>query len=103
VKVVWTASAVGHLAAIHEYISQTSPFYADRMVQRILDRAPQLRAFPESGQQVPELRRPDIRQVIEGPFRVIYQVTTDQVSILAIVHGRRGSLGIDPAGPEQLG
>jgi plasmid stabilization system protein ParE len=103
VKVLWSASAVGHLAAIREYISQTSPFYAERMIQRILDRAPQLIAFPESGKRVREVDRPDIREVLEGPFRVIYQVSPDHVSILAVVHGRRGSLGIDPAAPPQPG
>jgi toxin ParE1/3/4 len=99
-KVAWTATAVGHLAAIREYISQTSPFYAERMVQRILDRGPQLAAFPESGRMVPEVGRPEIREVLEGPFRVIYLLAPDHLDVLAVVHGRRGILSLDPSQAE---
>ena len=95
-SILWTATAVGHLAAIHEYISQTSPFYADRMVQRILARGPQLVTFPDSGRLVPEVGRPEIREVIEGPYRVIYRVTGTQVAVLAVIHGRQGSIGPIP-------
>jgi toxin ParE1/3/4 len=97
VKVVWTATAIGQLAAIREYISQTSAFYAERMIQRILDRAPQLASFPSSGRTVPEVGRPDIREVIEGPYRVIYQRTAEGLEVLAVVHGRRGHLGVEPS------
>jgi plasmid stabilization system protein ParE len=96
VTILWTATAVGHLAAIREYISQTSPFYADRMVERILARGPQLVTFPDSGRQVPEVGRPEIREVIEGPYRVIYRVTGSQIAVLAVVHGRRASIGLLP-------
>ena len=92
-SILWTATAVGHLAAIHEYISQTSPFYADRMVQRIFARGPQLVTFPDSGRQVPEVGRPEIREVIEGPYRVIYRVSGPQVAVLAVVHGGQRSIG----------
>lgn len=43
----WTERAVAHLTAIHTYIAQSSPFYARRMVDRILERGAQLGAFPE--------------------------------------------------------
>lgn len=92
--VVWTATALGQLGALRQYISQTSPVYAERMVQRILARAPQLAAFPDSGRMVPEVGRPEIREVIEGPYRVIYRLRADRVDVLAVVHGRQGSLGV---------
>lgn len=92
--VVWTATALGHLGALRQYISQDSPFYAERMMQRILARAPQLAAFPESGRMVPEVGRPEIREVIEGPYRVIYRLLSDRIEVLAVVHGRQGSLGL---------
>lgn len=91
--VLWTETALGHLAAIQQYISQTSPFYAERMVQRILDRGPQLAAFPESGRVVPEAARPEVREVFEGPYRVIYRIAAARVEVLAVVHGRRAGPG----------
>lgn len=92
--VVWTSTALGHLGALRQYISQTSPFYAERMVQRILARAPQLAAFPDSGRLVPEVSRPDIREVVEGPYRVIYRRAADRVEILAVIHSRQGELSL---------
>jgi plasmid stabilization system protein ParE len=97
VTVVWSATALGHLEAIREYISQTSPFYAERMVQRILDRAPQLAAFPDSGRVVSEVGRSDIREVIEGPYRVIYRRTAERLEVLAVVHGRQNRIELGPS------
>jgi len=28
-----------------------------------------------------------IREVIEGPYRIIYYIKTDQIDILAVIHG----------------
>ena len=92
-KVVWTETALAHLAAIRRYIAQNSELYAERTVQRVLNRAPQLVAHPDSGRMVPEVGRPEIREVLEGPYRVIYRRTRDWVEVLAVVHGRRAGLG----------
>lgn len=53
-NVLWTEAAPGHAAAIRDYISQTSPFYAERMMLRLLSRTEQLESFPESGPRAPE-------------------------------------------------
>ena len=92
-NVVWTVTALGHLGAIRQYISQTSPFYAERMVQRILARAPQLAVFPDSGRMVPEVGQPSIREVLEGPYRVIYQLSAERLEVLAVVHARQSTVG----------
>jgi len=36
---------------------------------------------------VPEYEAPDIREVIERPYRTIYRIKADQIDILAVVHG----------------
>ena len=94
--VVWTETAVEHLAGIRQYISQTSPIYAEQVVGRILDRGKQLEAFPESGRMVPEVGRPEIREVIEAPYRVIYRVTPLRVEVVFVVHARRAGIGLMP-------
>lgn len=38
---------------------------------------------------VPEYERKDIREVIEGRYRIIYLVETSQVQVLTVVHGAR--------------
>jgi len=85
----WTNAAVAHLVAIHEHIALDSPRYASRMVDRITARTRQIGTFPLSGHSVPEYRSPTIREVIEGPYRVIYEVSEEGVQVLAVIHGAR--------------
>ena len=94
--VVWTETAIEHLAGIKQYISQTSPIYAEQLVRRVLDQGKQLEAFPESGRMVPEVGRKGIREVIEAPYRVICRVTTQHVEVVFVVHARRAGIGPMP-------
>jgi addiction module RelE/StbE family toxin len=89
VKVLWTENALKHLLDIYEYISQNSPTYATRMVDRLTRRSEQIANFPMSGREVPEYEAKDIREVIEKPYRIIYRVNPDQIDILAVVHAAR--------------
>ena len=86
-KVRWTHTAIGHLASIYEYIARDSSRYALRMVDRITSRSRQIARFPRFGQMVPEYQDPDIREVMEGPYRVIYEVTAREIHVLAVIHG----------------
>ena len=95
-RVHWTNNALKHLLDIYEYISQNSPFYAERMVDRLTKRSEQIASFPMSGRNVPEYSAEDIRELIEKPYRIIYQIKPDQIDVLAVVHGARLlSLGIE--------
>jgi toxin ParE1/3/4 len=53
-RVHWTNTAEGHLDAIYDYISQDSPEYARRVVDRLIRRSEQISQFPSSGRRVPE-------------------------------------------------
>ena len=86
-RVHWTNTAIGHLLAIYEHIAQDAPLYAQRMIDRLTKRSEQIAAFPQSGRMVPEYQAPDIREVIERPYRIIYRIKPEQVDILAVVHG----------------
>ncbi|HSB79117.1 MAG TPA: type II toxin-antitoxin system RelE/ParE family toxin [Candidatus Methylomirabilis sp.] len=83
----WTDTANAHLLAIYEYIARDSTAYARRMVDRITRRSEQLAEFPLSGPIVPEYESQEIRELLERPFRIIYRVKTDQIDVLAVVHG----------------
>ena len=41
-EVFWSETAIGHLEAIAQYVAQTSPMYAERLVDRILSHADQV-------------------------------------------------------------
>jgi toxin ParE1/3/4 len=87
VKVEWTDAALEQLWAIHEYLAQSSAEYAQRVVDRLTRRTQQIRNFPSSGRVVAEFNAPQIREVIEGPYRIIYYIKPDQINVLAVIHG----------------
>ncbi len=86
-KVYWTDTAVKHLSAIYAYIAQNSPQYAARVVDRLTRRSEQIANFPLSGRIVPEFQTEQIREVIEGSYRIIYYIKPDQIDVLAVIHG----------------
>lgn len=85
----WTEQAAEQLGSIAEYISLTSPVYAEQVVDRIVLRLRQAQDFPESGRRVPEAGELDVREVIERPYRLLYRVRPTVVEVLAIVHARQ--------------
>ena len=91
-KVHWTDTAEGHLDAIYAYIAPDSLEYAKRMVDRITRRSQQIADFPFSGRKVPEYDIDQIREVIEGPYRIIYYIKTDRIDVVAVIHGARDVL-----------
>ncbi|NCQ67942.1 MAG: type II toxin-antitoxin system RelE/ParE family toxin [Microcystis aeruginosa W13-15] len=85
-KVFWTETAVNHLSSIYNYISQNSPQYAQRLVERLTRRSEQIANFPFSGRLVPEFETEQIREVIEGSYRIIYYIKPEQIDVIAVLH-----------------
>lgn len=95
-SVHWTDTAQAHLDGIYQYIAQNSPEYAKRMVDRLTRRSQQIGLFPQSGRLVPEFQMEQIREVFEGPYRIIYYIKPDQIDVLAVIHAARNVLGEQP-------
>ena len=85
-KVHWTDNAEHHLDAIHDYLAQNSPEYAKIVIDRLTRRSQQFNAFPLSGRIVPEFDIEQIREVMEGLYRIIYYIKPDQIDVLAVIH-----------------
>jgi plasmid stabilization system protein ParE len=77
------------LDAIYEYIASDSAIYAKRVIDRIIQRSNQISSFPYSGRKTPELNQSDIREIIEGSYRIIYRIKIDTIEILTVLHGAR--------------
>lgn len=90
-EVVWTIPAWDDIEGIAEYIARDSESYAAVLVQDLRDAAESLAEMADRGQIVPEFGDPVIRELLVSPYRVLYQVDPDRVTILAIVHGARRS------------
>ena len=88
VKLIWTPGAVRDLEQIHAYIAADAPRYADVVAARIVEAFERLVDFPQSGRVVPELGRGDVRELIHGAYRLVYQLRGDRAEILASITGR---------------
>ena len=89
VKVIWTEFAIEDLRLIHEYISKDSERYADRFIEKLIERVDQIENFPNSGRVVPEFNLQTIRELIEGNYRIIYKTSAGQIAIVRIHHAAR--------------
>ena len=85
----WSPQAVRDVEAIRDYIAQDSRRYAQLTVDRIITSVERLRVFPQSGRVVPERADPEIREVIVGPFRVVYRYRSGVVDIATVFRGSR--------------
>ena len=59
----------------------------------LIDKALSLGPFPEIGRVVPEIDDPNVREIIHGSYRIIYEVISDPttVYILRFWHAARGT------------
>ena len=58
-----------------------------RMVDHLTQKSRQIADFPLSGRRVPEYENDQIREVIEGPYRIIYHIKSEQIDVVAVIHG----------------
>jgi toxin ParE1/3/4 len=89
VRIRWSAEAVRDLEEIHDYIARSSPRYATVVAARIVGATDRVREYPESGRVVPELGDPAVREVIQGAYRIVYELHDDVANVLTVFHGSR--------------
>jgi len=89
VKLRWTARARSDLFAIGRYIARDNPEVARRWVARLRERARAAARRPVAGRIVPELNRPDIREVLLRSYRLVYRLKDDSVHVLTVFEGHR--------------
>jgi len=94
-KIVWTETAVADLEAIHSFIARDSEYYASVFISEILNAVTKLENFPRSGRMVPEVNDNDIRELILGNYRLIYQIEKSQIQILTVLHGAGNMQGFE--------
>ncbi len=83
-QIKWTTKSLKDLKAINDFISLDSKFYATRFINRLIQRVEQLVLFPDSGRIVPEKNNPEIRELIEGNYRIFYRQQKKHITILRI-------------------
>ncbi len=97
VRVNWTDQALDDIENIAQFIEKDSPKYAHIQVQRFFDKVKILETHPHAGRIVPEINREDLRELIQGNYRIVYRVVADTLIDIITVHHSRRSFGNIPA------
>ena len=91
-QILWTDAARLDLERIVEFIAEENPANALAVLARLERRCQALAALPERGRIVPEARAVDVltyRELIEGPWRIVYRYDIDRVHVMAVLDTRR--------------
>ena len=86
VKISWTPLAQNDLQEIEEYIARDSHSYAIITVEKIFFRTSILAKYPKIGRIVPEFENENIRELIEGNYRIVYFILNSNEVIISRVH-----------------
>ncbi len=88
-EIIWTLRARDALNEAAAHIAQDSPEAAVEFIDRALKIAESLDTLSERGHIVPELEIPTVREVFIDKYRLIYEVTPSQVTVIGVLHGAR--------------
>lgn len=91
---VWAREAEQDLREIILYIRrQESQGRARLILRRLRARGSSLASAPHRGRWIPELEREFgvrvYRELVEGPWRLMYRIEEDQVLVVRVLDGRR--------------
>ena len=85
--VVWAQSAIDSLDSSASFVAQENPMAASELIDQVLAKAQKLSTLFDRGRRVPELRDPNVRELIIGRYRLMYEVHADAVTIVVFVPG----------------
>jgi toxin ParE1/3/4 len=88
-EVIWTRQAVRQLNKYADYIAQDNVLAAEKWVLNLLGKTNQLSELPNSGRIVPEYSDPNLREIIEGDYRLIYRIKDEKVYVQSVRHTRQ--------------
>ena len=85
-EIRWTEEAVSWLQEINDYLLQSNPPAAQRVVEGIYDRAQILIKYPEIGYKYRDEPEGEIRILLYGHYRIAYIYKEYTIEILGIFH-----------------
>jgi len=88
-RLEWSPRAADDLVRIVRFISSDSPKAARRFGAKLKSAAESVVEYPWKGRVVPELVRPEVREIIHGNYRVVYLVQRERLVILTLFEGHQ--------------
>ena len=76
-EIVWSERALNDLEVIGEYIALDSIRYAEATVKLLFGRTQVLSKSPKIGRVVPEFGNENLRELIEGSYRIVYRINPE--------------------------
>jgi toxin ParE1/3/4 len=93
IPVILTQQSQDDLRNIVRHIAKDNPEQAVSFGNLLVDKALSLQALAERGRVVPEINDQSVREILHGPYRIIYEVFREPsaVFILRFWHAARGT------------
>ena len=91
-EVIVSQFAEDDLNEIVEYYFSLSQNYVEKVLSEFEENVMSLQRHPKSGRGVPELEKQGIlqfRELIQGYYRIVYEIADDKVIVHTIIDGRR--------------
>lgn len=91
-EVIVSQFAEDDLNEIVEYYFLLSQNYVEKIISEFEENIMSLKKHPRSGRVVPELEKQGIlhyRELIQGYYRIVYEISDDKVIVHTIIDGRR--------------
>lgn len=90
VEVKWTNQSIDDINNIAEFIAKDTVKYAQLQVESFFETCKILEKFPNAGRIVPEVGKENIRELIVGSYRIIYNISNQhRIDILTVYHSYR--------------
>ena len=88
-KLIWNERPRRDIIETAGYIAGDNPTAARKWVERIRRQAKQALQLPKSGRIVPERPRDDLREFLDGNYRIVYKIHDDAVEIMTVFERHR--------------
>ena len=90
ITITLAESAIQDLTDIREYYqAQEVPEVGDRFVKEIISSVEELAIHPDRVRIVPEFNRPQLRELIHPPFRIVYRRYKEKISVVRVWRSER--------------
>jgi len=91
-SIIYGDGATNDILGITDYISRDNGINAEKALDQLEHRIGTLATLPERGRIVSELQWhgiTNVREILEKPWRILYQIKAKTVVIVAVYDGRR--------------
>lgn len=88
-NILWTKHATNCLVEIEGFIALDDPVAAQRWTQQLIQRTEVLTEHPHAGRKLPEMPQDNLRELIEGNYRIVYRIHGETVQILTVFERHR--------------